>query len=69
MELTSRTQVKRLAKRARYDEETIYGILDEGIVCHVGFVQDGGPIVIPTGYARSGMSHDFPWKTASASWW
>ena len=40
MELTSRTQVKRLAKRARYDEETIYGILDEGIVCHVGFVQD-----------------------------
>src|SRR5262245_7333169 len=54
MEPTSRSQVKRLAKRAHYDEETIYRILDEGFICHVGFVHDGGPVVIPTGYARSG---------------
>lgn len=51
---TARTQVKRLPKRGQYDRETIYGILDEGFLCHVGFVHDGAPVVIPTGYARSG---------------
>lgn len=51
---TARTQVKRLPKRGQYDRETINGILDEGFLCHVGFVHDGAPVVIPTGYARSG---------------
>lgn len=51
---TARTQVKRLPKRGQYDRETIYRILDEGFLCHVGFVHDGAPVVIPTGYARSG---------------
>lgn len=49
---TPRTQVKRLAKRAIYDKLQISAILDEGFVCHVGFVVDGQPYVIPTGYAR-----------------
>lgn len=35
-----------------YDKETIYKILDEGFICHVGFVAEGQPFVIPTGYAR-----------------
>lgn len=44
----------RLPKRGDYSEETILGILDAGFLCHVGFVVDGQPFVIPTGYGRSG---------------
>jgi nitroimidazol reductase NimA-like FMN-containing flavoprotein (pyridoxamine 5'-phosphate oxidase superfamily) len=51
---TDRTQVRRLPKRAVYDKEQVYGILDEGFLCHAGFVVDGQPFVIPTGYARCG---------------
>lgn len=51
---TERTQLKRLPKRASYDPAQIHAILDEGFLCHVGFVLDGQPYVIPTGYARSG---------------
>src|SRR5271156_4915685 len=51
---TERTQVRRLPNRGAYDAETIFRILDEGFLCHVGFVVDGQPFVIPTGYARSG---------------
>jgi len=49
---TERTTLKRLPKRGHFDRETIYGILDEGFVCHVGFMVEGQPFVIPTGYAR-----------------
>jgi nitroimidazol reductase NimA-like FMN-containing flavoprotein (pyridoxamine 5'-phosphate oxidase superfamily) len=49
---TERTSVKRLPKRAIYERDTIYQILDEGFVCHVGFIVDGQPVVIPTGYGR-----------------
>ena len=52
--LTERTKVKRLPARGEYDRETIYSILDEGFICHVGFNVDGQPYVIPTGYARIG---------------
>lgn len=51
---TARTKVKRLPDRGRYDRETIYPILDEAFICHVGFVVDGQPYVIPTGFARIG---------------
>ena len=51
---TQRTKVRRLAKRAVYDTERVHQILDEGYLCHVGFVQNGQPFVIPTLYARSG---------------
>ena len=49
---TEHTKVKRLPKRAAYDRETIYKILDEAFVCHVGFMANEKPFVIPTGYAR-----------------
>ncbi len=49
---TPRTRVVREAHRAVYDRETVYRILDEGFLCHVGFVADGQPFVIPTSYAR-----------------
>src|SRR5574341_1657820 len=49
---TARTTLKRLPERGSFDREQINAILDEGIICHVGFVADGQPFVIPTGYAR-----------------
>lgn len=49
-----RATVKRLPDRARYDAATVHAILDEGLVCHVGFVDDGQPFVIPATYARDG---------------
>jgi hypothetical protein len=52
--LTARTTLKRLPKRGAYDRKTIDNILDEGLICHVGFVVDGQPFVIPTIYARCG---------------
>jgi uncharacterized protein len=51
---TDRTKLKRLPKRGHFDRETVYSILDEGFICHVGFTVDGQPFVIPTGYARAG---------------
>lgn len=51
---TERTQVRRLPDRGKYDADTVHAILDEGFLCHVGFVLDGQPFVIPTGYARVG---------------
>ena len=49
-----RTQVRRLPKRGHYDPAVVHAILDEGFVCHVGFVHDGAPVVIPTNYGRDG---------------
>lgn len=51
---SGRTKVKRLPERGMYDRSEIDPILDEGFICHVGFVVDGQPFVIPTGYARDG---------------
>jgi uncharacterized protein len=51
---TDRTRVRRLPKRGLYDRKRVYRILDEGVVCHIGFVAAGQPYVIPTGYARVG---------------
>jgi hypothetical protein len=49
---TERTTVRREPHRGVYDRETIYAILDAGFVCHMGFVHDGHPFVIPTSYWR-----------------
>jgi uncharacterized protein len=49
-----RTKVRRHPERASYDCEAVHAILDEGLICHLGFVVDGTPFVMPTMYARSG---------------
>ena len=49
---SNKTRINRLPKRGHYDRETIYNILDEALICHVGFVRDGQPFVIPTNFAR-----------------
>lgn len=51
---TERTRLRRLPKRGAFDRETIYAILDEAFICHIGFVVDGQPYVIPTGFGREG---------------
>jgi uncharacterized protein len=53
---TPRTRVVREPHRGVYDRETAYRILDEGFLCHVGFVVDGQPFVIPTSYGRKDES-------------
>jgi len=49
---TARTRVVREAQRGAYDRDTVYRILDEGFLCHIGFVVDAQPFVIPTSYGR-----------------
>jgi uncharacterized protein len=51
---TSRTTPTRYRERARYDRATVHGILDEALICHVGFVGADGPVVLPTTHARLG---------------
>jgi len=51
---TARTRVVRESHRGVYDRATAYQILDQGFICHVGFVADGQPFVIPTAYGRAG---------------
>lgn len=52
--MSQKTRIRRLPERAVEDKETIYSILDEGLVCHVAYVTEGRPVVIPTLYARDG---------------
>ncbi|MGB9248570.1 MAG: pyridoxamine 5'-phosphate oxidase family protein [Mycobacterium sp.] len=51
---TNRTTPTRYRERARYDRATVHGILDEALICHVGFVGADGPVVLPTTHARLG---------------
>ncbi|NNF88207.1 MAG: pyridoxamine 5'-phosphate oxidase family protein, partial [Acidimicrobiia bacterium] len=53
----NRTEVRRLPERGDYDPDLINSILDEALICHVGFVTEQGyPVVIPTIHARSGST-------------
>lgn len=49
---TQRNRINRLPKRGIYDLEAIHGILDEALICHVGFVDHSQPYVIPINFAR-----------------
>jgi uncharacterized protein len=62
---TERTTVKRLPKRGVYDRETVNAILDESLLCHVGFVVEGQPVVIPTIHTRVGDTVYFHGSAAS----
>ncbi|MFG2339954.1 pyridoxamine 5'-phosphate oxidase family protein [Streptomyces yangpuensis] len=55
-EPTDRTVPTRSRGRARYDRETVHSILDGAYICHLGFVRDGAPVVLPTLFARVGES-------------
>lgn len=62
---TERTKVRRKPDRGNYDRETIYNILDQAFVCHVGFIADGMPFVVPTNYVRVGDKLFLHGSTAS----
>jgi nitroimidazol reductase NimA-like FMN-containing flavoprotein (pyridoxamine 5'-phosphate oxidase superfamily) len=62
---TPRTTVKRLAKRGAYDRATVDAIVDEALLCHVGFLVDGAPVVIPTIHWREGDQLYFHGSAAS----
>jgi uncharacterized protein len=62
---TDRTKVRRKPDRGTYDRETVYNILDQAFVCHVGFVVDGTPFVVPTNYVRVGDKLFLHGSTAS----
>lgn len=50
--MNDKTRIQRLPERGVFDQETIYAYLDEGFVCHAGYVVDGRPVIIPTLYVR-----------------
>jgi uncharacterized protein len=49
-----RTIPSRHRERAHYDRDVVHAVLDEGFICHLGFVADGAPVVLPTLYVRRG---------------
>ncbi len=51
---TERTRLYRLRERGRSDRAELYAVLDAGLVCHLGVIVDGSPVVLPTGYGRAG---------------
>jgi len=51
---SDRSQIKRLPQRAVYDRAAIDAIVDESLICHVGFIDEGQPFVIPTIHVRIG---------------
>ncbi|MGH3557158.1 MAG: pyridoxamine 5'-phosphate oxidase family protein [Mycobacterium sp.] len=71
---TSRTTPTRYRERAHYDRATVHGILDEALICHVGYLNAGRPVVLPTTHARlgeivylHGSTGSGPMLTAAAS--
>jgi len=52
--VTERTRLRRAHERGHFDRETVYRILDAGLICHLGYVVDGQPFVTPTSYWRDG---------------
>lgn len=53
---TQRTQIHRLSDRAVTDRAVMYQILDSTVLCHIGYVEENQPVVLPYGYARDGDS-------------
>jgi nitroimidazol reductase NimA-like FMN-containing flavoprotein (pyridoxamine 5'-phosphate oxidase superfamily) len=62
---TEKTKIRRKPERGSYDRDLIYGILDEAFVCHVAFISDGLPFVVPTNYVRVGDKLYLHGSTAS----
>ena len=63
--VTPRTRVRRQHTRGHYDRETVYAILDAGLLCHVAFIHDGKPAIVPTAQWRHGDTLYFHGSSAS----
>lgn len=64
---TPRSTVRRLKERARTDRRELFDVLDAGLICHLGVVMGGSPVVLPTGYGRDGNTMYLHGSTGSAS--
>jgi uncharacterized protein len=64
---TSRSTVRRGAKRAQTDRGLLYELLDSCLICHFGIVRDRAPVVLPTGYGRDDDTLYLHGSTGSAS--
>jgi uncharacterized protein len=64
---TERSTVRRGKKRAVTDRAALHAVLDAGLICHFGFVADGAPVVLPTGYGREGDTLYVHGSTGAAS--
>ncbi len=62
---TEKTRLRRAHERGHFDRETVYAILDAGMICHLGYVVDGTPYVTPTIYWRDGDRVYWHGSTAS----
>jgi uncharacterized protein len=64
---TPRSTLRRHRERARHDRAELYALLDSVLVCHLGLVLDGAPVVLPTGYGRHGDTLYLHGSTGAAS--
>lgn len=53
-EVSKKNKVRQLREYASYEKETVFSILDAGLVAHVALIQDGSPVVVPMIYGRDG---------------
>lgn len=64
---TARSTLRRNPVRARHDPAELYALLDSALICHLGLVLDGAPVVLPTGYGRDGDTLYLHGSTGAAS--
>ena len=66
---TERTRVRRHSERAQTDRAELYAVLDAGMICHLGVVLNGSPVVLPTAYGRIGDTLYLHGSSANRSLW
>ncbi len=66
---TERTRVRRHSERAQTDRGELYAVLDAGMICHIGVVMNGSPVVLPTAYGRIGDTLYLHGSSANRSLW
>jgi hypothetical protein len=66
---TARTQLRRHKERGQADRAELYAVLDAGLICHLGVVAAGGPVVLPTAYGREGNTLYLHGSSANGAFW
>src|ERR1700685_1807996 len=66
---TPRTTLSRHRERGMTDRAALYAILDAGLICHLGVVADGAPVVLPTAYGRGGDTLSLHGSSANGAFW
>ena len=66
---TPRTTLRRHRERGQADRAALYEVLDAGLICHLGVVADGTPIVLPTAYGREGDTLYLHGSSANGAFW